>query len=363
MHIPDGYLSPSTCAALYAGSAPFWYVALGRVKKALHTRLVPLISLFSAFCFLIMMFNLPLPGGTTGHAVGVGLATVVLGPWAAMLAVSVALVIQALFFGDGGITAIGANCFNMAVVGSLVAYLCYRVIAGRSPIASSRRVVAAGIAGYVAINVSALLAAVEFGLQPLLFRDALGTPLYCPYPLSVSIPAMMIGHLTVAGMAELIVTAGLVGLLQRSDASLLKATAGAAAALSETRHHGGNRRLQPLCAGLCMLMILTPLGILAAGTAWGEWVASDFSNPATRQQIAGASLQQAAPEHAPKGLEQISQVWTAPFSHYAPPYIRSASFGYFLSAMFGAGLIILASNLMGRFMRGFAVHGQDGSAL
>src|ERR1700691_4985428 len=154
MHIPDGYLSPSTCLALYAGSAPFWYVALRRVKKALHTRLVPLLSLFSAFCFLIMMFNLPLPGGTTGHAVGIGLATVVLGPWAAMLAVSVALVIQALFFGDGGITAIGANCFNMAIVGSLVTYVCYRAMAGRSPLASFRSVAGAGPGGYGGINVS-----------------------------------------------------------------------------------------------------------------------------------------------------------------------------------------------------------------
>ncbi|MBV9508239.1 MAG: energy-coupling factor ABC transporter permease, partial [Acidobacteriia bacterium] len=83
MHIPDGYLSPATCAALYAGSAPFWYVAFKRVKRALHTRLIPLLSLFAAFSFVIMMFNLPLPGGTTGHAVGIGLAAVVLGPWAA----------------------------------------------------------------------------------------------------------------------------------------------------------------------------------------------------------------------------------------------------------------------------------------
>src|SRR6202046_4467800 len=149
MHIPDGYLSPTSCAVLYAGSAPFWFVALRRVRKALHTRLVPLISLFSAFCFLIMMFNLPLPGGTTGHAVGIGLAAVVLGPWAAMLAVSVAIVIQALFFGDGGITAIGANCFNMAIVGALVSYAVYRLLAGRSAILSFRRVVAAGVAGYV----------------------------------------------------------------------------------------------------------------------------------------------------------------------------------------------------------------------
>src|SRR4029079_5160960 len=136
MHIPDGYLSPTTCAALYGGAAPFWYVSLQRVQKAMHTRLVPLLSLFAAFCFVIMMFNLPLPGGTSGHAVGIGLAAVVLGPWASMLAISIALVIQALFFGDGGITAIGANCFNMAIVGSLVAFVVYRVAAGKSAVSS-----------------------------------------------------------------------------------------------------------------------------------------------------------------------------------------------------------------------------------
>src|SRR5215813_9905729 len=178
MHIPDGYLSPATCAALYGGAAPFWYAALRRVRTVLHTRLVPLLALFSAFSFVIMMFNLPLPGGTTGHAVGVGIAAVVLGPWAAMLAISVALVIQALFFGDGGVTAIGANCFNMAVAGALAAYGVYRVVAGRSSLVSSRRVIAAGLAGYCAINVSALLTAIEFGIQPLLYKDAGGAPLY-----------------------------------------------------------------------------------------------------------------------------------------------------------------------------------------
>src|ERR1039457_6564656 len=126
MHIPDGYLSPSTCAGLAAAAAPFWYMALKRVKASLSARLIPLLSLFAAFCFVIMMFNLPLPGGTTGHAVGMGVAAIVLGPWAAILAVSIALVIQASFFGDGGITAIGANCFNMAIAGSLVAYWAYR---------------------------------------------------------------------------------------------------------------------------------------------------------------------------------------------------------------------------------------------
>jgi cobalt/nickel transport system permease protein len=348
MHIPDGYLSPATCAALYAGSAPFWYVALQRVKKALHTRLVPLISLVAAFSFVVMMFNLPLPGGTTGHAVGVGLAAVLLGPWASMLAVSMALIIQAIFFGDGGITAIGANCFNMAVVGSLVAYGVYRTVSGRAPIGATRRVFAAGLAGYAAINVSALCAAIEFGIQPMFFRDASGAPLYCPYPLGIAIPAMMIGHLTVAGLAELIVSAGVVPFLQRSDPSLLKAAAGKGVAEG---HGAAMRTLRPLWAGLALLMVLTPLGILAAGSAWGEWMSSDFRDPAVRQQIASASLNQAPPATAPSGIERLAALWTAPFARYAPPYIRSAAFGYFLSAMFGVGIIVLLSLAVGRMTR------------
>src|SRR5260370_12642035 len=117
MHIPDGYLSPSTCAVLYGIAIPFWYGAFARVKRLLNTRLVPLLAVVSAFCFVIMMFNVPLPGGTTGHAVGVGVATVVLGPWASMLAVSLALLIQAGFFCDRGISPPGGVLFYKSVVG------------------------------------------------------------------------------------------------------------------------------------------------------------------------------------------------------------------------------------------------------
>ncbi|HTS25041.1 MAG TPA: cobalt transporter CbiM [Bryobacteraceae bacterium] len=361
MHIPDGYLSPTTCAALYGGAAPFWYVALRRIRKALHTRLVPRLSLFSAFCFVIMMFNLPLPGGTTGHAVGVGLAPVVLGPWGAMLSLSIALVIQALFFGDGGITAIGANCFNMAIVGSLVSYGVYRAIAGRSPLVSGRRVVAAGIAGYVAINAAAFCAAIEFGIQPMLYRDAAGAPLYCPYPLSIAVPAMMIGHLTVAGLAELFVSAGVVGFLQRSDLSLLRDASGVPASVTDEEPATAGKVMRPLWVALGALMILTPLGILAGGAAWGEWLASEYADPAARQQIAASSLHQAPPGLPPKGLERLSSVWTAPFAQYAPPYVRSRAFGYLLSAMFGVGLVLLGSLAAGRFLRGRAREEAAGS--
>ena len=342
MHIPDGYLSPSTCAVLYAGAAPFWFVALRRVQAALHARLVPLLSLFSAFSFVVMMFNLPLPGGTTGHAVGVGVAAVVLGPWGSILAISVALAIQAVFFGDGGITAYGANCFNMAVVGSLTAWAVYRAVAGRTALASPRRVVAAALGGYLGINGAALCAAVEFGVQPGWFHDASGAPLYAPYPLSVAVPAMLVGHLTFAGLAELVLSGGVVRYLQRANPELLRATAPGAAgeAAGDAAPAGLWGSVRPLWIALALLMIATPLGLLAAGTAWGEWGAEDFGNAAARQEIAAASGQVAPPDAAPAGLERLASLWTAPLPDYAPAFLKSRPLGYALSAMFGVGLIL-----------------------
>ncbi len=355
MHIPDGYLSPATCAALYAAAAPFWYVALRRVKRLLHTRLVPQLSVFAAFSFVIMMFNLPLPGGTTGHAVGVGIATIVLGLWGSMLAISVALLIQAILFGDGGVTAFGANAFNMAIVGSLVAYAVYRVVAGRAAVTAPRRVFAAALAGYAAINAAALCAAIEFGIQPMFFHDENGAPLYAPYPLHIAVPAMMIGHLTFAGLAELIVTGGVVAYLQRTDVSLLKLTAPAsvrdAVRVGADTVQSGWRATRPLWMGLALLMVLTPLGLLAAGTAWGEWGAEDFADPAAREQIAAASHNQAPPAQPPAGLSRLANLWTAPIPDYAPPFLKSAAFGYIMSAMVGTGIIILVFFLIGWLTR------------
>jgi cobalt/nickel transport system permease protein len=352
MHIPDGYLSPVTSAVLYAGAAPFWYAALRRVRGALHTRLVPLLSLFAAFSFVVMMFNIPLPGGTTGHATGVALAAVVLGPWASVLAISVALAIQAFFFGDGGITTLGANCLNIAIAGSLVAWPVYRAAASRASLTSPRRAVAAGVAGYVAVNAAALLTAIEFGLQPMFFVDASGAPLYAPYPLDIAVPAMMIGHLTIAGFAEFVVSAGVVAFVQRSDPSLLAASAGVRprAGGSETGA-APPPSLRPLWATLGVLMVLAPLGILAAGTAWGEWAAEDFEDPAARQEIAQASMGAAPPPRAPSGLERLSAVWTAPWPDYAPPFVRSAGFGYVLSGVVGVGLVILVFLVFERLAR------------
>jgi cobalt/nickel transport system permease protein len=320
MHIPDGYLSPSTCATLYVAATPFWLVALRRVKAALSGQTVPLLAVFAAFSFVVMMFNLPLPGGTTGHAVGMAMAAIVLGPEVAILAVSMALLIQALFFGDGGITAYGANCFNMAIVGSLVAYAVYRAVAGESALRSKRRVVAGALAGYAAINVAALCAAIEFGVQPLWFHDAAGVPLYAPYPLSVSIPAMMIGHLTIAGFAELVITAGLVSYLQGANVDMLRRSAPAAGLDSAPEKR---RSLRNLWLAVSGLIVLTPLGILAAGKAWGEWKPQELSN-------------------TPKGLAALAEVWHAPLAEYAPVFVKNAAVGYLLSAFLGVLFVLLA---------------------
>lgn len=222
MHIPDGYISPQTAVALYAAAAPFWYVASQRLKKALSSRMVPLIAVFAAFSFVIMMFNIPLPGGTSAHATGAALMAIVLGPWAAIIGVTIALVIQAVLFGDGGILALGANVFNIAVVVPLVSYAVYRAISARSSLNSPRRTVASAAAGYVGLNAGALTTALVLGIQPLLFHAADGTPLYNPYGLQIALPAIMVPHLLIVGVAEAVVTAGVIAYLQKTNTSLLE---------------------------------------------------------------------------------------------------------------------------------------------
>ena len=138
MHIPDGYLGPATCGFFYVVMLPIWSVASKIVKNTLKVKQVPMLAIGAAFSFVIMMFNVPIPGGTTGHAVGAVLAAILLGPWAATLAVSVALILQAILFGDGGITAIGANCFNMAFVLPFTGYAFYKIISGNSTATSIR---------------------------------------------------------------------------------------------------------------------------------------------------------------------------------------------------------------------------------
>jgi cobalt/nickel transport system permease protein len=321
MHIPDGYLSPATSLVMFILVLPFWARGVQKLRRTLNAKNVPLIALLAAFSFVIMMFNVPLPGGTTGHAVGGALAAIVLGPEIATIAISIALVIQAFFFGDGGILAIGANCFNMAVVLPYVAFYLYRAVAGSSPISSRRRPLAAALGGWVGLTTAAFFTGVEFGLQPLLFHSANGTPLYAPYPLSVAIPAMVIPHLLVASVVEGVLTALVVAYLQRSNQAALK-LAGDPAQAIET---GGLGKWRAAWLVLIVAALVTPLGLLAPGTAWGEWGS---------HQLAELGL-----KFIPEGLLKLEGLWGAPMAGYEVHALGNASLGYVVSALLGVLLV------------------------
>jgi cobalt/nickel transport system permease protein len=216
MHIPDGYLGPTTYGSLWAATCCGWFIASRKVKQKLQMSQAPSLAIAAAFCFLVMTFTIPLPGGTSGHISGATLVAILLGPWAAAIAVSIALIIQSLVFGDGGITSLGANCFNIAVAGSLVGYSIYALItktakiAGRKtddqPIPSVYHYIGAGIGAYVGMNTAALLTSLELGLQPILYPASSGTTGYFPYPLSIVLPSVMIPHLTIIGALESVVS-------------------------------------------------------------------------------------------------------------------------------------------------------------
>ena len=222
MHIPDGYLGPATYGTFYAVMVPIWALASKIVRRTLKQRQVPFLALGAAFSFVIMMFNIPIPGGSTGHAVGGVIVAILLGPWPALIAISIALVIQALLFGDGGITAIGANCFNIAFVMPMVGYLVYRLLSQGAALTSRRRWIAGAVAGYIGLNVAAVTTAIMFGLQPLIAKGSDGRPLYFPYPLEVAVPVMAAQHLLLFGILEAVLTGLLVIYFQRSDPSMLE---------------------------------------------------------------------------------------------------------------------------------------------
>jgi cobalt/nickel transport system permease protein len=222
MHIPDGYLSPQTYIPLFGAFAAATAVAVRKVKKEVSVRNIPYLGMAAAFSFIIMMFNLPVPGGTTGHAVGSAVIAILFGPWAAMIAVSVALIIQALVFGDGGITAIGANCFNMAVFMPFVAWYIFK-LAGNNPVKTKRIFLVAFISGYLSLVLTAILTAFEFGIQPIIASAADGKALYCPYDLSIAIPAMAIEHLLLFGIAEGMITALIIRYVLVNEPGLIHA--------------------------------------------------------------------------------------------------------------------------------------------
>ena len=311
MHIPENYLSPATCAVTGAAMVPVWAHSVKKVKDNVPKEKLPLIGVGAAFSFLAMMFNVPLVGGTTGHAVGGTLIALLFGPDAACLAVSVALIIQAFIFGDGGIMSLGANCFNMAFLLPYVGYFVYNLIVKKASkgnvenASTGIRLVAAGVGSYIGLAVAALSTSIMFGIQPYIAKDASGNPLYCPYDLTVSIPAMMIPHLAVACFVEAIFTIAVFAFVKKTSPTLITDK------FTEEEH---KKSRIPLFALAAVLIVATPLGLLATGDAWGEW------------EIEGWTFPSPLPDYSLEGAGEV--------------------IGYILSAILGAALLVIIFKLI-----------------
>ncbi|MDP4181634.1 MAG: cobalt transporter CbiM [Bacillota bacterium] len=321
MHIPDNYLSPSTCAVMCAAMIPVWSIAVKKVKDEVTKVKMPLLGIGAAFSFLLMMFNVPLPGGTTGHAVGGTLLAILLGPYSACISVTVALLIQALLFGDGGILAFGANCFNMAFILPFLGYFIYKFIKDRVK-SEKGEYAAIAIGSYFGINIAALAAAIEFGIQPLLFKNAAGQPLYSPYPLSVSIPAITIPHLIVAGVVEAIFTVAIFAYIKRVSPG--------------TIYEGAKQKANAIYGLIAALICLTPLGLLATGAAWGEWGADEI-----KDVLSGGNALGFVPEGMKNGFS-----FETIMADYAVKGLPDIA-GYILSAVAGVAIMIILFKVLG----------------
>ena len=199
MHIPDGFISPQTYLPAYVAAAGLWAFAARRVKRDLDADTLPFLAACTALSFVLMMVALPLPGGSTAHAAGIGLLAVSFGGWMAFLAVSLVLAMQALLFGDGGITALPINALAMGFIGSFAALATWKLL-GRL-----NQSLALFLAGWFSIVLPALLMALVLGVQPMIAHDAQGAPLFFPFGLAVTLPAVLLPHLLV-GLAEGVLT-------------------------------------------------------------------------------------------------------------------------------------------------------------
>jgi cobalt/nickel transport system permease protein len=199
MHIPDGFIAPQVYLPAYGVAAGLWAYGVKRLRAALQDETIPRLAVLTAFCFVVMMVMVPLPGGTSAHATGVALLALLFGVWTAFISVSLVLLLQALLFGAGGVTSLAVNALAMGLVGSVAARAAYAML---------RRVhegFALVAAGWLSVNFSALLLALVLGMQPAIAHTEDGQPLFFPFGLSVTLPAVMIPHALI-GIGEGVLT-------------------------------------------------------------------------------------------------------------------------------------------------------------
>ena len=206
MHAPDGFVSVPLLAVLWVVDLAVLAYAVRQVNRTMDERAIPLMGVMAAFIFAAQMFNFQVAGGTSGHLLGGVLAAVLLGPWPATIVMTSVLAVQALIFQDGGILALGANIFNMAVVGTLGGYAIYRVLARVFGGENRARIPAAAIAAWASVLLGSGAMALELGIS--------GTT-----DLAVALTAMLGVH-TFIGIGEALITAAALGFIQLTRADL-----------------------------------------------------------------------------------------------------------------------------------------------
>jgi cobalt/nickel transport system permease protein len=190
MHIPDGFLAPAITLPAYAVAAPLWVWATRKHFGPNQVEALPAVGALTAVAFVLQTIMIPVPGGTSTHLVGAGLLGLWRGPAVAFVCESLVLLIQALFFGAGGITVLGVNALAMGLAGPLVAWLVGSALGTRFPR------LAPFLAGYLGLQISTLAVAGVLGTQHLLDSKQL------PTPFSVVVVTMLMPSLLVTGVIE-----------------------------------------------------------------------------------------------------------------------------------------------------------------
>jgi cobalt/nickel transport system permease protein len=164
MHIPDGFIDIPTSAAFGTLALAGTAIALKKAKTEVDDRTAPMAGLTAVFIFAVQMLNFPVAAGTSGHLLGGALAMVLVGPYAASLAITVVLGVQALLFADGGLTALGLNIFNLSVIAVLVSFFVFKLMVKLLPKIKSAIALAAGIAAFVSVPISASAFTLQYAI-------------------------------------------------------------------------------------------------------------------------------------------------------------------------------------------------------
>lgn len=199
MHVPDGFISPQTYLPAYALATAAWFWAAKGLRQQLDEQTVPKLAAMTALAYGLGLIMVPVPGGTSGHALGIAMLALMFGTRLAFLSYSLVLVLQSLLFGAGGITALPVNALAMGLIGALAAVGTYRTFRG---VNETLAVVAAA---WISVMLSGLAVALVLGLQPLIAQRPDGTPLFFPFGFSIVLPAVLIPHALI-GIGEALLT-------------------------------------------------------------------------------------------------------------------------------------------------------------